>query len=92
MRTIYDILPEFSNLVLIYPCYCDSCYIVFCRTVIQCVALIENPPGTMQQLENRMSCALNYLSKEMLFASIRSVLSKKRLSRRLKIRGLAALC
>ena len=36
---LVDMFPEFSNVV---------CYIVFCRTIIQCVAQIENLPPQHQ--------------------------------------------
>ena len=42
-------------------------------------------------MQNKLSRALKYLSKQMLFASILSALSEKRLSSRLEIRVLA-LC
>ena len=37
---LFDMFPEFSNVLHITSS--DTCYIVFCRTIIQCVAQIEN--------------------------------------------------
>ena len=39
---LFDMFPEFSNVLHITSS--DTCYIVFCRTIIQCVAQIENVP------------------------------------------------
>ena len=41
---LFDMFPELCGIyIYIYPCS-DTCYIVFCRTIIKCVAQIENLP------------------------------------------------
>ena len=40
---LFDMFPVFSNVVHILG-VTDTCYILFCRTIIQCVAQIENLP------------------------------------------------
>ena len=38
---LFGMFPEFSN-VVVHILFFNNCYIVFCRTIIQCVAQVEN--------------------------------------------------